>query len=131
MPGREGVGFYCLGNFYLPSGIYFGGRLVYPDSSKHTIGLRIENDNTDVLHFETDMSEPVRYVGAEPIMDAASSSILDLESYTRVFRRQRSKKLLVPVFKSYTGLGFELNNRWAIYRIKLIKRISKIIDKLR
>lgn len=122
---------YCLGNFYLPSGIYFGGKLVYPDSSKHSIGLRIDSGRTDVLRFETDMEEPLRLIGTEALRSASPLPTSDIGSYTRLFRKHRTKRFLVPVFKSYSGPGYEFRNRWAIYRIKLIKRISKIIDKLR
>lgn len=118
---------YCLGNFYLPSGIYFNGKLTYPDSSRHTIGLKVNNGQSDVLCFQTDCDMPIRFVKSISISEYFPLPATNLESYTAIFKTKRKKRLLVPVFNSYSGYKYKLKNQLAIQRIKLIKTIFKIL----
>ena len=115
---------YCLGNFYLPSGIYFDGNLIYPEKSKHTLGLRIQGGKPDVLCFETDKDKPIELAGTASLQDYSIQPTC-LKSYTKIFKKRRTKKLLVPIFDSYSGLIYQLNNQLAIWRVKLIKAMLK------
>ena len=120
---------YCLGNFYLPSGIYFNGQLNYPDESKNTIGIRIRKGRTDVLRFETDKSEPIKFKDSVSPSAFAPFATSDIKAYTKLFRKRRAKRLFVPVFDSYSGISYGMKNLWAISRVKLIKQILKILHK--
>lgn len=114
---------YCLGNFYLPSGIYFDGKLSYPEMSKHTIGIKIDKLQSKVLCFQTDNDKPVRFEKSIPIEEYSPIPAADFESYKVVFRKNRKKRLLVPVFDSYYGVMYLIKNMLAIQRIKLITMV--------
>lgn len=120
---------YCLGNFYLPSGIYFDGSLSYPQESRSTLGLRINADSIDVLNFETDMATPVSFSNITQLTEETSFNIPDIDEYVRFFRKNRTKKFMVPVFNRYSGTSYNLKNMWAIQRVKLIKLILKLLHK--
>ena len=117
---------YCLGNFYLPSGVYFDGKLIYPENSKHTIGIRVDKEQSEVLCFQTDCEIPVRFEKSLPVVEYSPFPNTDIESYVAVFRKNRKKRFLVPIFDSYVGCMYKLKNQWAILRIKIIKKIFKL-----
>lgn len=114
---------YCLGNFYLPSGVFFDGKLVYPQKSKTTIGIRIENIKSDVLLFETDQELPVKFVKSLTVSEFSSSFGFEGGAYKKYFRKNRTKKFLVPVFTSYSGWQYKMKKFWAIQRVKLVKKL--------
>lgn len=116
---------YCLGNFYLPSGVFFDGKLVYPQKSKTTIGIRIEDNDSDIIVFETDQDVPVRYVESLTISEYSLSFGFEYNAYKKHFRKNRTKKFLVPVFTSYSGWQYMIKKFWAIQRVKLIKKLLK------
>lgn len=120
---------YCLGNFYLPSGIYFEGKLAYPESSKSTIAVRIQDGNPDVLFIDTDKNEPVKFIKAVPFTEYTPLPESDIASYTKLFRQRRVKRMLVPVFDNYSGLKYNLKNRFAIMRVNIIKSLLKLRHK--
>lgn len=119
---------YCLGNFYLPSGIYFDGRLNYPEDSKTTVGIKTDGDTTHTLYFDTDRIEPVRFAYSA-LITASGLQVSDIQEYTTFFKKRRTKKLLVPVFISYSGRGYERKMQWAVLRVKLIKLLIKLFHK--
>lgn len=123
---------YCLGNFYLPSHVYFNGELVYPEYSKDTYGLKIENNKYSIQWFRTDNDEdtPIVACNLESFDGARISDIsgfrkLGFKEYVNCFRENRVKKLLVPVFIDYKGLGFCFKEFFAIIRVKLLRKILK------
>ena len=120
---------YCLGNFYLPSGIYFGGKLKYHEESKKTIGIRVRNNQIDVLRFETDKTEPICFLDAIKPTEFSSFQISDINEYVKIFKKRRTKRLLVPVFKNYSGAGYSTKRLWSIQRVKVIKQLSKFIHR--
>lgn len=120
---------YCLGNLYLPSGIYFDGKLVYPETSKTTIGIKTQGNNTEVLCFETDKTMPIKFLKSMSPAEYSAHHIPELTEYTKQFRKYRTKRFLVPVFDKYSGTGYSLKRLWAIQRIRIIKQISKLIHK--
>lgn len=122
---------YCLGNFYLPSGIYFDGKLKYPEASKITYGIKIKDGLTKVLRFETDTKVPLKYIGEISQEECRDINTADSKEYTRKFRKYRVKKILVPIFNHYSGIGYEFKKVWAIMRVKAIKQLMKIYKPLK
>lgn len=123
---------YGLGNFYIPSGKFFGGKLEYADESKITMSLEIdEANNSYICHwFKTDKGKPLEYLLSEDlingkiILDYSKYRDVDISLYSHYFKSHRRKKLLVPTFENYKGIGNLINETWAITRIKLIKLIK-------
>lgn len=120
---------YCLGNFYLPSGIYFDGKLKYPEESKNTIGIRARDNQIDVLRFDTDKMVPISFQDAIKPTELSSFQISDINEYVKIFKKRRTKRLLVPVFENYSGIGYSSKMLWAIQRVKVIKQLSKFIHR--
>lgn len=123
---------YGLGNFFIPSGHFFNEHLNYPDESKKMMILEIPEDDSPVrCHwFLTDMKNPVEFICTEDFetgrMIATYSPYRNMDSaeFLRYFKRNRKKRVLVPVFKSYRGVFANSKEIAAISRIKLIKRIK-------
>lgn len=122
---------YGLGNFYLPSGIFFDGKLSYPEYSKDTYALAIENNDYNILWFRTDDSnlEQEVYPNGSETFDGARISELSKfrnlsdVAYYKFFRKNRVKKLFVPIFFNIDGLVENLKEAFAILRVKILRKI--------
>jgi poly-gamma-glutamate synthesis protein (capsule biosynthesis protein) len=126
---------YGLGNFYLPSGIFFNGNLSYPEASKMTYALQINDDKLNILWFRTDsQGEIVSFDGMESFDGDRLKRIspfanMSDKEYISYFRKNRTKKLLVPVFVEYTGLKHSLQESYAITRVKVLRRLFKLLGR--
>lgn len=116
---------YGLGNFYLPSGVFFNGRLSYPTASKETVGVWINTKGISLIHFDTDKSSPVKLKYAEQFKSSINTK--DFNQYVAFFKKYRVKNFFVPVFENYTGRSYEIKLWLAILRIKIIKTIQKLL----
>ena len=126
---------YGLGNFYLPSGIYFDGKLSYPDYSKTTYALRIKDEECELIWFKTDSgNQPIEQMAidcfdSQKIKELSPFRDMSEEEYIRYFKKHRSKSLFVPVFDDYKGRRYRAKERIAIARVKVIKTILKILKR--
>lgn len=111
---------YCLGNFYLPSGIFFNGSLSYPKPSHKTIGVSLSKE-VKILTFSTDEEQPIRLVETNSLNEYDDVLRMTPQDYIVHFIKNRAKRLLVPVFKDYKGAKYLLKNNLAIARVLLIK----------
>jgi len=128
---------YCMGNFFLPSGIYFNGKLCYPECSKETYAVNIDNDKTDIIWYRTDINQstPLEFVCREPLLVgekcAEYSPFREMNDaeYLSYFAKKRNKKKLVAKFSQYFGVSYQLNEKWAIARVKIIRTLKGLINK--
>ena len=126
---------YGLGNFYLPSGIYFDGKLSYPDFSKETYALRIKGGKCDLIWFRTDSAnKPIEQIAiysfdSEKIKELSPFINMSDNDYIKYFKKYRSKSLLVPIFDDYKGRRYRIKESIAITRVKVIKTILKLIKR--
>ena len=126
---------YCLGNFYLPSGYFFNGNLNYPECCHRTYGLQIKGEQTNIVWFETDKEDPIRLINNEQIGKGQQIIILspfasmDKNEYLKYFKTNRQKKMLVPVFDSYEGLSYQYKEKFAVGRVKILKRLLKLLKR--
>ncbi len=124
---------YGLGNFYMPSKLYFDGKLTFPEISKKAMAFEID-DNTGEFKchwFVTDGADyTVNKISSESFIEG---KIINSESpyrnmndkdYKVYFKKNRKKGFLVPVFDRYKGSRFALKEKIGIARIKLIKLIK-------
>jgi len=126
---------YGLGNFYLPSGIYFDGKLSYPECSHKTYGVKINKyEGSRILWFDTDTLDAALTEKGEESIDGGErirmlSPFIDMEidDYKHYFRKNRLKKILVPVFDELEGT--EKKERWAIMRVRLLRSLLKMMKK--
>lgn len=124
---------YGLGNFYLPSKLFFSGKLSYPDVSKDTYALVLKDDKAKVQWFRTDSpphSEvPIVECEAESFNGKRISKIsegveLPIRKYVSYFRKHRLKKLLVPVFVEIAGFIPRMKEELAILRVRILRKIK-------
>lgn len=126
---------YGLGNFYLPSGIYFDGKLVYPDYAKETYALKISGENSSLVWFETDKDDKVislmleESLYGEKISKYSPFSNMSDARYVSYFKAHRSKSLFVPIFRDFQGKKYHFNEKWAICRVKVIRFIKKLVKR--
>ncbi|MEY8460652.1 CapA family protein [Eggerthellaceae bacterium 24-137] len=123
---------YGFGNFFIPSNEYFGGSLVYPNCSKTTMALEID-DETGALTchwFATDCRAGIKLISSEGIEEGTMITGyspyrgLGEREYESFFRKNRRKRLLVPVFSEYRGAVALLKRNLAVLRIRAIKKIK-------
>ena len=123
---------YGMGNFYLPSNLYFSGKLSYPECSKDTYALVMSSNGPKIQWFRTDdlqQKNPIvegvveRFDGKK-IASISKGLELDIPQYISYFRRNRLKKLLVPVFTDYSGYKFCIKENFAVYRVKILRKIK-------
>ena len=124
---------YSLGNFYIPSGVYFDGKLSYPDYCKQSYGIRITDNQYDLIWFRTDTANRAieiiddkanSVIKDEGVLRFSDTSITD-EEYLNYFKRHRAKRLLVPVFSEYSGKSYYIKEKLAILRIQMLKRLLR------
>ncbi len=123
---KEGYIVYGLGNFFIPSGVYANGKLNFPKMS--FLGLVLEwdiynnrlfcnwfeyekKDNHHSLSFigRDDFDESVKLLQRSPYRK------LNEENYIKYFKRNRRKKLLIPVFKNF---DVSIENKLKMYLLK-------------
>lgn len=114
---------YGLGNFYLPSGIYFNGKLKYPLCSHVTYGVDVKESK--IIWFNTDGVSPIEYVNSESYhgekIEGFSKFIgMDHTQYISFYKKYRSKKM-VPVFDDYTGMNYKTKELFMLIKVKLIR----------
>ena len=123
---------YGLGNFYIPSGYFFDGKLSYPEQSKKMMVLELSEDSNEVLchWFLTDEQEALRLIKTEKFVDGdmitqySPYRNMDDREYLKFFKKNRIKRRLVPVFTNFQGFSYLIKEFAAIYRIKVIKKIK-------
>ena len=128
---------YGLGNFYLPSNVFFNGKLIYPDCSHKTYGVILsEGKESRIIWFDTDMPDAaIAETGTETISNGyrikelSPFANMGIEDYVRYFRKNRLKRTLVPVFNQVGGFGIRIQEAWAIARVKTIRTLLKMIKR--
>ena len=126
---------YGLGNFYLPSNCYFNGKLVFPSFSKETYALKVNDDENRILWFNTDKNDEIVSFVQEESMRGPKISELSLfktmstEQYISFFKKHRSKKFLVPEYVEYSGVKYQIQERWAIFRVRVLRFILSILKR--
>lgn len=126
---------YGLGNFYLPSGQYFGGNLSYPACSQESYALRLSDKGASLLWFDTDKNGKTVELRGECSFDDERIEALspfrkmsDVE-YKNYFAQNRSKKMLVPVFDEFSGNKYKRKEWFALNRVKVIRSILKLLNR--
>lgn len=126
---------YGLGNFYLPSNTFFGGKLVFPKESHLTYALSVNAEVSKLIWFETDLEDvPVKFLEIEDFDSPKIKSLSPFASmsdndYLTYFSKHRTKRFLVPIFDSYKNQSFRTKERFAIYRVKVLRKILSFFNR--
>lgn len=118
---------YGLGNFYLPSGIFFNGRLKYPKCSHETYGVDVKESK--IVWFNTDEKTAIEHIGSESYMGDKINGFsqfrdLNQKQYISYYKKNRTKRKLVPVFDDYCGINYKLKELLMLQKVKLIRLIK-------
>lgn len=132
---KDGYIVYGLGNFFIPWNIYAGGKLSFPHFSKVTMTLEWDprtNDATCHWFEYQEKSKTLKFTGSEKFEESqrlknyTPYSGLSHESYISYFKKNRRKKILIPVFTDYRRKFY---NRWLTFLIKTRARTARILAK--
>lgn len=117
---------YGLGNFYMPDGFYFNGSLKYPTKSHQTYVISIDPNKHTFYSFETDVN------GEGIVLDNTSLPFVENDfngNYKYIFKKNRVKKKLTPIFTDYCGLGCWIKTKFCICKIGCLRKIKMFLDK--
>lgn len=128
---RERLIAYCCGNFYIPSSEYFGGVYVCPEVSKDS-AVFSAGKTLDISWFRTDEgNQTVAYKSTNEISeDKKLKRLLSFDHYGKdeyyhYFKKNREKKVFVPIFKSYKSCRYRIEEKFACIRIKVVRLIKR------
>ena len=125
---------YCLGNFYIPSGVYFNGNLKYPDCAHQMYVLQLRNGLANIIWYDTDNNNPIDRINVEPVEGPRISNIspfvgMKENDYLLFFKKHRLKRKLVPIFDEMSGMRLKYKEEWAIVRVNIIRAVLKMFNK--
>jgi poly-gamma-glutamate synthesis protein (capsule biosynthesis protein) len=123
---KDGYIVYGLGNFFLPNHVFANGKLFYPPFSSTQLVLeydpattkaychwfRYEKQAEDHLLEHTESST---FESSMLLKRYSPYQCMDPKGYTSFFKKNRRKKLLIPVFKNYQ------NESWLTVLTMLLK----------
>lgn len=132
---NEGIIVYGLGNFFIPWNTYVNGEMTYPDFSKQELGLEWDlKNNQFYLHwFEMqgqNLNTKIVYQGKTTIEHSrfekyAQPYKLSDHEYLAFFKKNRRKKVLIPVFTEYKGVKYRMNMSLLKTRARIARTLAK------
>ena len=128
---------YGLGNFYMPDGYFFDGTLRYSEKSHRTMGIQLSPEGVLVHEFETDFGGDALKLTSTSVCDQSEKTFrmeesYDEKAYEKVFRKERKKRKLTPIFYTYeNSLGTRFKTTLCIWKIHAIRFVKQLRDKRR
>lgn len=133
-----GIIIYGLGNFFIPDGVFFDGRLKYPEYCKIVLVVDIADNIEDSVCYwykvTSDNGLSFVPIGQElfkdgPILERYSPyRAMTYDEYLRYFKQNRSKSLLVPVWGSYEDTLINgAKDRWITTRIRCLRFAKTVL----
>lgn len=129
---KEGYIVYGLGNFYLPNGIFAGGKLRFPDFAKVQLAFEYDVKTSEAwCHwFRYHEDNTLIHVGSEKFEESKTLQSyspyqnMSVKTYLEYFKKNRRKKLLVPIFTNYKQKKF---NQFMIILLKLRAKFARLL----
>ncbi len=133
---KNGIIVYGLGNFFIPDGFFFDGKLSYPDQSHLTLVLDVKEEIEESKchwiqtrssnNIGIDLVRTENFLEGDLISQYSPFRGMSDKEYCAYFKLHREKSLLVPVWKDYSdSLGNRLRDVYATLRIKAIRFLNK------
>jgi poly-gamma-glutamate synthesis protein (capsule biosynthesis protein) len=130
---KEGHIVYGLGNFYLPSHTFANGTLKFPEMSRKQMVLQWDwKTNQAICHWFNYSFENQKHTIEYLVSELLSDSIelkkyspyqgMDHKTYVSFFRKNRRKKIAIPLFKSYKNNFQNKVNMFVLKNRALIAR---------
>jgi len=120
---------YSLGNWYVPSGYYWKGKLVYPSLSSLQLAFQWDSKTHNMTcHWFDFSNNSLRFMQSEPLNQSTQVIKLtpfkgmDHLNYCHWFKQHRRKKKLLPIYYDYKpGLSNYSKDSWNYIRTSLIQ----------
>ena len=118
-----------MGNFYIANGKFFNGKLIYKGEARKSILLEIDDETKEVSYWYLDGKKTIKenFDKGEIINKYSPYREMNEKEYIKYFRKSRTKKILVPIYKDYKdNYKNKLKNICVINRMKLFRKLKKI-----
>lgn len=133
---NEGYIIYGLGNFYIPWHTFINGHINFPEFARNELALEWDFKNQPILHFfkytEGSDDHNLDLLASENFNDSAIFkkysvySGMSHKEYINFFRKNRRKRRLVPIYKSYkTPLINKMKDYYLTKRIRLARKLAQ------
>jgi hypothetical protein len=129
---------YSLGNFCIPDGYFFNGRLKYPEESKtcYVVNVPKEGDMVTLYQVNTEVDGNGFIIQAKKEIPLGKEELLSERQdvsrkggYEKCFKSYRCKKRLTPVFYSYKkSLINIIKKEFLICKVRSIRTVTSIIS---
>jgi len=109
---KNGYIVYGLGNFYLPNGVFAGGTLRFPEFAKIQLAFEYDSRNGEArchwFRYNEDHTltfhKSELFEDSELLKEYSPFQNMDDQSYIGFYKRNRRKKMLVPVYKNHKNI---------------------------
>jgi len=132
---KNGFIIYGLGNFFIPYNQFIEGRLIYPEFSSVELALEWDpltniatchwfryvnvGDEHSLIRYESETFEK-----SERLKQYSPFAGMNDEVYLDYFRKNRRKRMLIPIFKDYRNRGI---NSLYTYLLKIRVRNARLL----
>ncbi len=134
----DGFIIYGLGNFFIPQKYFINSKLVYPDFASLEMAFEWNpSSNLATCHWfnylNNDIEHKLVLLGSDIFEDSEMLSRyspyqgMSDKEYTLFFRKNRRKKILIPIYKSYKRRHF---NKCLTGFLKFRARFARFLAKI-
>lgn len=120
---------YSVGNWFLPDGVFFNKRLIFPNIAK--LQLAIEWKGTELIchwYEYKPKSHHLKFIESIPAKECQRIKALtpyadmDNNTYIKWFKQNRRKKKGLPIYKkANSNIQNKINTMWVFRRHQIIK----------
>ena len=116
---------YGFGNFYIPSGKFLSRKLTYPENSLQNVALEF---NTETNQSQIYLIKKNKIEAIHDLKDKYKfeSGNLNEKEYSKFFEENRTKKILIPVFRSTEDWLNGIKEFYVLLRMKCIRFLKGI-----
>lgn len=138
---KDGHIIYGIGNFWVPWNTYINNSLSFPEFSRVELIVDWKTSNNDVdliwVHYEgSDLDSRLKIVNCECMESSKKLSTyspfsgMDKHEYIEYYKKNRRKKILIPVLYDYKDPFLHAKIKFLKYRAKLARLMAKygVID---
>lgn len=130
---KNGFIAYGLGNYFFPNKVYANGKLLFPDWASESLSLEVDVVNYKIYcHWFKGCGSKreyhLEYLGKSRFEDCKKMNkyspyqAMGNQTYVGYFRKNRRKKLLIPIFKDHRDYT---SNKIKLFFVKIRARISR------
>lgn len=126
---------YGLGNFYMPDGYFFNGKLYFPSDSHITVAIELHpSEETVSCHWLTtdkdgvplSLIESEDFTTGERIGKFSPYRGMDDKKYECFFKRHRKKSRFVPILNEFEDKGIDrLKQLVMCVRVRLVRMLKR------